>query len=238
MSNLSEITVAILAGGFGTRIQFKVLGKPKVLATINNHTFLEYLFDQLNHANFKKIILCTGYLSDHIEKTFGTRYKNLNLSYSTEQVPLGTAGSLRKAFPLLRSDIVLVMNGDSFCNVDFNKFLQFHIIKKAEVSIVLSKVLDTSLFGEVILGKDENITGFNEKNSIHKIGLVNAGIYLINKSIIKKIPVDKKISLEKDIFPTLIEKRFYGYKVNDNFIDIGTPESYVQAEKFFAKYNL
>lgn len=238
MSNLSEISVAILAGGFGTRLQSKVMGKQKVLAEVRKHPFLEYILRQLDQANFKNIVLCTGYSSDQVEKTFGGRYKNLRLYYSPEQMPLGTAGSLRKAFPLLNSETILVMNGDSFCEVDFKKFWQFHLNKNSNVSLVLSSVPDITRFGTVKLGEDDNIVGFQEKKEVSGPGLVSAGIYLINKTLIAEIPKDQEISLEKEVFPKWIGKGFYGYRNNNSFIDIGTPESYDQAEKFFANYKL
>lgn len=238
MSNLSKISVIILAGGFGTRLQSRIKGIPKVLAEVRKRPFLEYLLCQLDQANFKKIVLCTGHLGDQVEETFGGRYKNLHLSYSPEQMPLGTAGSLRKALPLLHSETVLVMNGDSFCDVNFEKFWQFHVRKKSKASLVLTSVYNTSRYGQVKLRRDDSIIGFQEKKGLSDKGFINAGIYLINKSLIGEIPQGKEISIEKDIFPDWIGKGFYGYKGSNNFIDIGTPESYAQAEQFFAKYQL
>lgn len=237
MSNLSEMNVAILAGGLGNRLQ-TVKGKPKVLAEVRKRPFLQYLLHQLNQAQFKKAVLCTGYLSDQVEKKFGGKYKNLHILYSPEQMSLGTAGSLRKAFPLLNSEIILVMNGDSFCEVDFEKFWQFHLSKNSEASLVLSSVSDTSRFGKVRLGSDDSIIEFQEKREGSGAGFVNAGIYLIKKGLLAEIPEGKKISIEKGIFPSWIGRGFYGYRGNNNFIDIGTPDSYAQAEQFFAHYQL
>ncbi len=236
ISNLSGIDVVILAGGFGTRLQSKTLGKPKALIEIGSRPFLEYILYQLSKANFKNVILCTGYLSDQVEKTFGAKYKDLNLIYSPEQSPLGTGGSLRNALPLLKSEIILVMNGDSFCELDFEKFWQFHLNKESEASLVLSLVPDARRFGTVELGSDESITRFVEKGNEIRAGLVSAGIYFINKDLISKIPEGKQISIEKDIFPTWVGRGFYGYKCENSFIDIGTPESYAQAEQFLSKF--
>lgn len=237
-SDLSHVTVAILAGGLGTRFRSVVKEKPKVLAQVKGHPFLEYILNQLNSAHFKTVILCTGYLSQHIEEKFGHKYKNLRLLYSVEQTPLGTAGSLRKALPLFNSETILAMNGDSFCDVDFEKFWQFHIHKKSTVSLVLSPVLDTSRFGKVILKDDNTVVGFNEKKEENKAGLVSAGIYLMSKSFIEEIQQDTVASLEKDIFPKLVGSEFYGYESNNDFIDIGTPESYAHAQQFFTRYPL
>lgn len=238
ISKPSDISVTILAGGLGTRLQPTVSGIPKVLAEVRGHPFLEYVLNQLNNSHFKKAVLCTGYLSEQIEKTFGNRYKNLHLLYSTERSALGTAGSLRYALPQLSSETILVMNGDSFCEVDFKKFWQFHVDHKSKATIVLSEVSDTSRFGKVKFNIDNSIIGFQEKQAGGGAGFVNAGIYLINKAFIAKIPQGKQISIEKDIFPNWIGKGFYGYMDNHNFIDIGTSEDYTQAEKFFAQYQL
>lgn len=234
---LEDITAAILAGGMGTRLAKVVPGQQKVVAKVRNHPFLEYILNQLNTAGFKNVVICTGYLSHQVEKAFGTQYKNLHLLYSKEFNPLGTAGSLRNALSLL-SSTTLVMNGDTFCKINLKKLLDFHIHKKSNATIVLSKVSDSSRFGTVQLEIDDCIVGFQEKKAGSGAGIVNNGIYLIQKSFIAEILQNKVISLEKDIFPTWIGKSFYGYKTNGSFIDIGTPESYQQAEKFFSQHSL
>lgn len=236
MSNLSNITVAILAGGIGKRLQSVVFDRPKVLAEVNNRPFLEILLNQLDFSGFQNVVICTGYLGDQIKRAFGNKYKKLNLVYSHEFSPLGTAGALRFALPLLQSPIILAMNGDSFCEVDFKKFWQFHLTKAAKASLVLSSVSDTSRFGKVKLGSNDSIIGFQEKKD--GAGFINAGIYLIKKSLIEKIPESKEISIEKDVFPNIIGKGFYGYRSNNNFIDIGTPVDFAQAEEFFAQFKL
>lgn len=237
ISDLSQISVAILAGGPGTRLQPVLKGKPKVLADVRSRPFLEYILHQLNQSDFKKVVLCTGYLSQQVEKILGERYKNLRLIYSPEETPLGTAGCLRLALPLLTSKAVLVMNGDSFCEVDFKKFWRFHLNKNSQASLVLSKVSDADRFGKVKLKDDNSIAAFQEKKPGGGAGLINAGIYLINKAFIAAIPKNKVISIE-NIFPKWIGKGFYGYKSNNNFIDIGIPESYAYAQKFFTRYVL
>ncbi len=236
ISYLAKITVAILVGGLGTRLQSKVKRTPKVLATVAKHPFLEYLLNQLNQAGFKNIVLCTGYLSEQVEKTFGKKYKNLNLIYSVEQIPLGTGGGLRKALLYLNSEDILVMNGDSYCALDFKKFWEFHLQKASQASLALTTVPDSGRYGAVRLSTDGSIVKFEEKNAVAAAGFINAGIYLIHKSLIAEIPENKQISIEQDIFPTWIGRKFYGYKGSNDFIDIGTPESYNQAQEFFAKF--
>lgn len=235
MSRLSSVTVAILAGGLGKRLRSKVFDRPKVLAEVGSTPFLQRLLDQLNLAGFKLVVLCTGYLGSQIKEKFGNSYKNLNLLYSQEKLPLGTGGALRLALPLLKSKTILVMNGDSFYDINFKEFLEFHLNKKAKVSLAVLNVLDTNRFGKVNLVSNDKVVGFEEKKKGSGPGFINGGIYLLERSIISEIPNNTDISLEKEIFPGWVKKRFYGYKSSGDFIDIGTPQSYAKVEQFFAK---
>lgn len=235
-SSFSEISVAILAGGFGKRLQPVVKDKPKVLATIRGHPFLEYILHQLDRSGFKRVVLCTGYLSQAIKKAFGGRYKNLHLVYSQEQSALGTAGSLRNALPLLNSETILVLNGDSFCTINFKNFWEFHVRKKSHASLALVSIFSTNRFGRVKLGVDNSITQFQEKEDRLGTEFINAGVYLIKKNLIEEIPEKKQVSIEKEVFPSWIGRGFYGYKTTMHFIDIGTPETYRFADQFFANY--
>ena len=233
MSNHSDITVAILAGGLGKRLRSKVSGRPKVLAEVTNHPFLEYLLNQINNAGFKKVVICTGYLGHQVQKQFGNRYKNLSLSYSEEELQLGTAGAVRYALPYLKSRYIMVMNGDSYVDADLKKFWQFYKEKRADAVILLTEVLDTSRYGRVEIGKLDEILEFQEKKENTGKGFINAGIYLLKRELIKQIPKGRVVSLEKEIFPYWIRKRFFGFRNKGKFIDIGTPQSYYQAENFF-----
>lgn len=228
-----DITVAILAGGLGKRLQSEVFDRPKVLAEVNKIPFLQKILDQLDLAGFKNVVLCIGYLGNQIEEKFGKSYKNLNLSYSKEEKVLGTGGALKLAFPLLKTEIVLVMNGDSYCEINFKELLEFRSNKKANVSLVTLNTLGSDRFGKIYLGPDDEIINFQEKQEDRE-GWINAGIYLISKSLISEIPDNKEVSLEKEIFPSWIGKGFYGFKSDGNFIDIGTPQSYLQAQEFFS----
>ena len=237
MFDLSQITVAILAGGLGTRLKPIIKDKQKVLAPVNNNYFLKYLLIQLNKAGFKNVVLCTGYLGDQVEEKFGNKNDNIEIVYSKESTQLGTAGALKFALPLLKSEIILVMNGDSYCDFDLKEFVEFHFNKKANASLIVSYVSDTSRYGSVKLDSNDAIIGFDEKKQGSGPGWINGGIYILNRSLLFDIPEDTTVSLEKEVFPNWIKKSFYGYKSDGGFIDIGTPESYKQAEQFFAKNN-
>jgi len=235
MFSPSNTIVVILAGGFGFRLRSINDKKQKVLMDVNGIPFLKYLLEKLNASNFKKAVLCTGYLGNQVKREFGEKYKDLRLLYSMEDSSLGTAGALRYALPYLKSEQILVMNGDSFCEVDLKDFGEFHLEKNANVSLVTKYLSNTDRFGKITLGSGDRILGFEEKKSGENKGWINAGIYLINKSLIYDIPDNKKSSLETEIFPKLIDNKIYGFKTNGRFIDIGIPQSYAKAQDFFEK---
>jgi len=233
-NEMENITALILSGGLGTRLRPVLSDKPKVMASVNDKFFLSYIFQQLINANIHHVVLCVGYLSEQIELIYKNKYKQLKISYSKESHPLGTGGALFNALPLINSKLVLVMNGDSYCNVNIKDYYLWHILKKASASIVLTQLKETRRYGQIVLNQEESIEEFNEKSHLKmRSDFINAGIYLFSLDMIKNISYKLPCSLEYDIFPKLIGNRFYGYQTQDAFIDIGTPESYAQANKFF-----
>ncbi len=232
---LQGTTAAILAGGLGTRLRATVADRPKVLATVGGRPFLAYLLDQFAAAGLRRVVLCTGYLGDRVEEAFGKTYKGLELKYSREDTPLGTAGGLRLAAPLFEGDMVLVANGDSFCQVDLNAFVSWHVARRARGSLVLARVPNTSRFGRVDLGADETVLGFAEKEGSSGPGWINAGLYLLSKPLILQLPKGSVMSLEREVFPRWFGSGFHGYRSGARFIDIGTPDSYRESERFFAE---
>lgn len=233
MDDRSSLTAVILAGGLGTRLRPVVENQPKVLAKIKGHPFLKYLLDQLVDWKIEEVVLCTGYLGDQIESQFGLDYHGIRLIYSREVTPLGTGGALQLASSLIKSDTVLVLNGDSYCAADFDAFWRWHCLQKSEASLLLLHNPDTSRFGRVQVTADGHIERFDEKDkNSPKPGVINAGIYLIRRSLLESIPDIGPISLERDIFPSWIGQNFFGYQTTCPFIDIGTPESYSLAENF------
>jgi len=235
MSGFSNITAVILTGGLGTRIRSLVSDRPKVLAEIVGRPFLTFLLDQLASVGARKAVLCTGYMAEMIQVKLGDGYKSLRLTYSKEQEPLGTGGALRLALPRLQSDPVMVMNGDSYANVDLHAFLEWFLKKDSTVGILLTKVKDTSRYGKVVAAEDGRIESFEEKGGNHEPGWINAGIYLMKKKLVAAIPAEKPYSLEREFFPGLIGKGLYGFRSETEFIDIGTPESFSRAEAFMSR---
>ena len=233
VSILDDVTVIILVGGLGTRLRSVVSDRPKVLAQVRDKPFLAYLLEQIADAGVRYVVLCIGYQGEQVQATFGDAYAGMSLVYSQESTPLGTAGALRSALPLFRSDPVLVMNGDSFCRVDLSSFWTWHRARAANATLLLTQVSDTQRYGRVQVGDDGHVLAFEEKSHQSTPGLINAGIYSLSHRLLKTIPPIKVVSLEREIFPAWIGRGLYGYRSEGSFLDIGTPEGYALAELFF-----
>lgn len=249
MANLEKIDVVILCGGLGTRLRPLILDKPKVLAKIGDRTFIDILINNISFYGLKNIILCVGHLKDNIKTHFDYycgdykqiakidyktdyNYNDYNIKFSDENEPLGTGGALKNAESLIKSDPFIVMNGDSICNVNFRDLLDFHINKKALLSIVLSKStakMTTKDYGNVTLDDSLRIINFDEKPVDNDETLINVGIYIMQKDIFYHMPNRKTFSLEYDLFPKLCNYTCYGFITNSEVIDIGTPERYKRA---------
>lgn len=227
-TDLKDIDVVILCGGFGTRLRPIVSDRPKVLAKIGEKVFLDVLIDDFTKYGFKNIILCVGYLKDRIKNHFSCEL-DYKITFSEEDEPLGTGGALRKAKPLIKSNPFMVMNGDSICNINFKEFFKFHIKKKGILSMVLAKSKIVQDFGSVMLSDSQRIISFKEKVSTRDECLINAGVYLMQKDIFSYMPDESHFSLEHDFFPELIENKCYGFIIESELIDIGTPERYEKA---------
>lgn len=236
MTRLSSATAAILAGGLGTRLRPVVPDKPKVLAEVGERPFLAYVLDQLVTFDIRHVVLCTGYLGEQVRGVFGNAYGPLHLVYSQELSPLGTAGALRLALPLFRTNCVLVMNGDSICQADLRAFWIWHWAQCSEATLLLAKSSETRRYGRVRVNENGLIISFDEKNDHGEPGWINAGVYLLNRRWLIDIPAGRAVSLEEEVFPSWVRRGIYGFQSNGRLIDIGTPESYATAEKFLGEW--
>ncbi|MBK8185459.1 MAG: hypothetical protein IPK63_22170 [Candidatus Competibacteraceae bacterium] len=156
------------------------------------------------------------------------------MSYSRESTPLGTARRCGWRCPSIQSDTALVLNGDSYCGVDFAKFWRRHCSCQAAATMLLVNISDTRRFGSVQVATDGRILRFQEKRETSEPGSINAGVYLLARQLLQSIPTTRPVSLEREIFPTWIGEDFYGHLATGPFLDIGTPESYALADKFLA----
>jgi D-glycero-alpha-D-manno-heptose 1-phosphate guanylyltransferase len=221
----SAIDVVILCGGKGERLKGVVDDRPKPMAEVNGRPFLDMLLDYIAGFGLRRFILCISHKGDFIKKHYQKRVVPFSILFSEEERPLGTAGAIKHAESLIESSPFLVMNGDSFCRLDLNAFIDFHIKKKASFSMALSNVTDADDYGRVVLDKSCKIIGYNEKTgSGSEDNFVNIGMYLFDRSIFSEMPKDKKCSIEYEIFPRIVGERFYGFITQEEFIDIGTPE--------------
>ncbi len=231
---LDGVTVCILAGGRGTRLRSVVSDRPKPLAEVAGRPFVTRLLDQVAEAGFGPVVLCTGYMAPLVEETLGARYRGMDLRYSPEPEALGTAGAIRLALPLIETSRALVLNGDSFCDVDLRAQLAAHERDGAHATLALVEVADAGRYGRVRLGQGTAIERFEEKVEDAGRGLINAGVYLLERGVVEAIPQGRAVSIEREIFPAMLGERLRGFVTDGRFLDIGTPESLAAASDFFS----
>ena len=221
----------ILSGGLGTRLKGVVDDRPKPMAPIAGKPFLEYLVVQLKKQGFRDIVLCIGYRGEQARKYFGDGSKwGVNVLYSHEPEPLGTGGAVKLAEALVRGENFVIMNGDSFLDVDLKELVDYHLKNEALATMALAEVEDSTRYGAVEINEKGEIESFVEKGQSSRSKLVNGGIYVFNREVFSYIP-EGKVSLEKEVFPKLIGKGFYGLLVKGFFIDIGIPEDYKRLQE-------
>jgi len=231
---IESATAVILAGGLGTRLRPVLADRPKILASVGGRPFLACLFDQLAAAGLREVVLCVGYRGQQVEAAFGTSYQPLRLTYSFEDTPLGTGGALRQALHLMKSDPVLVLNGDSFCEADLRSLWDFHAAREAIATLLLTHVPDTRRYGRVHGDDDGQVQAFEEKGDHGGPGCISGGVYVLSRRVIAEIPDQGPVSLEREVFPSWIGRGLYGCLSEGRFLDIGTPASYAAADNFFA----
>jgi NDP-sugar pyrophosphorylase family protein len=235
VKDCGNISAAILAGGLGTRLRSVVPDKPKVLAEVSGRPFIEYLLDQLVRGGVTTAVLCVGYKGEMVKEHLGSSYRGLALHYSAEPSPLGTGGALRLALPLLASDSILVMNGDSYCTARLDAFADWHTAKQSPATILLTESSDTRRYGRVDADEEGRIIRFQEKSATTGRGWINGGIYLVRRESIDTIPADRAISLEREVFPAWIGRGLSGYRSEGRLWDIGVPDAYALANAEFIK---
>lgn len=235
MNDRPELSVAILAGGLGTRLRPAVADRPKVLAPVGGRPYLAHLLHALSQYGIREVVLLVGHRADMVWESLGDCCEGVRLRYSIEASPLGTGGAVRLALPLLHSSDVLLLNGDSFAEVDLPAFQDEHSNRSSDASLVLARVPDAGRFGSVRLDGRGRVVRFAEKTESGE-GWINAGVYLLSRRLIAEIPRERPISLERDLIPEWVRTGIlFGFRTPGRFIDIGTPESYACAEDFFAR---
>lgn len=225
----------ILAGGLGTRLRSVVHDRNKVVAPVAGRPFIAFLIDELTQAGINEIIICSGHKGQDLINRLATNNIKAKLSFSREHRPMGTAGALRHAAHFMTSDTVLVLNGDSHCNLDLRTLIQKHQSTDAVVTLAAVWVPDVLRYGHLEIDVNGKITAFIEKQQKKGGGYINGGIYIIERRLIETIPENQLVSLETDMFPCWIRLGIQTYLSKGPFIDIGTPESYLSAQSYFQK---
>ena len=222
----------ILVGGLGTRLQTLDLNIPKPMIRIGSKPFLEYLIDALKAQNIHEVILCLGYGADSIEEYFEKGRKfGITIFYSRESRALGTGGAIKNAEPFAVEDN-LILNGDSYLELDYHRMLWFHRQKQAQITIACTQLGETKEYGNIIIDSDNRLLSFSEKlPQGHKNSFINGGVYIFDRSAFDFIPPEQIISVEKDTFPKAVKAgRCYSFLTDGYFIDIGTPERLQRAQ--------
>ena len=225
----------LLCGGLGTRLRSVVSDRPKPMADIAGKPFLHYLVKMLSESGLKHLIFALGYMGEQIEAYFqsGEEY-GLSISYSYEDSPLGTGGAIRNALSNVSGENVLVLNADTYFHTDYESLLREQLKNKAAMTIASRKIEDISRYGAILKDESGRILRWNEKMSSDQAeapcpGEINGGIYVMQKSLIEKIPEGKQ-SLENDCIPAWLEDGLYLQAIPSDgyFMDIGIPEDYAQ----------
>lgn len=234
--DITGLDAVILAGGLGTRLRPVINGLPKCLASVADTPFLTYKILQLKAAGVRRVVLCVGYLSEHIQDYFQQHpIPGVELAYAFEEALLGTAGAFKNAEAAIESEHFIALNGDCYLDIDYRAFVNHHFSAGAVASLALVPVADPSRYGLVHFDEKKAIQAFLEKQDASPAQAgphyINAGTYCLHRSVLQRIPPGEACSIERDIFPGLIGQGFQAYPMDGYFIDIGTPESYAQIEQ-------
>jgi D-glycero-alpha-D-manno-heptose 1-phosphate guanylyltransferase len=218
----------VLAGGLGTRISSVLADRPKVMAQVGGRPFVEFLLDRMARQGLTRVIFAAGYLHAFLEAHFGARWDGLEIRYSIEERPLGT-GAVWKALETAVADDVFVLNGDTFFDIDLPALFRCHRTLAADATLALKPMRNFERYGAVDL-KAGRIIGFREKKKTDQ-GLINGGVYLVDRRLPARFPMAGKFSLESDFFePRVGEITLGGFVSDSYFIDVGIPEDYARAQ--------
>jgi D-glycero-alpha-D-manno-heptose 1-phosphate guanylyltransferase len=232
-------TAIILAGGMGTRLREAVPDIPKPMAPVNGKPFIQYQLDYWIKQGITQFVISVGYKKEVIMDYLGKSYRNTPLTYSVEEEPLGTGGGLLLASQQINSETVLVMNGDTFFEVDLKTLQKYHVTKASDWTFSLFRSNENGRYKGLEMNSNGEITLL--KSGTDQIGkLANGGVYLVNPKILEKIPnrIGQKLSLEDELLPSLLATgyKFTGIEFSGAFIDIGIPKDYLRAVNVIPYY--
>jgi mannose-1-phosphate guanylyltransferase len=228
-----SLPAVILVGGLGTRLRPLTDRTRKDMLPLVDRPQLAYTFEHLRRFGVTRAIVSCGYLPTQIEEHFGDRYGELRLEYRIEEEPLGTGGAIRFAAHEL-DEPFFALNGDSLRETDLDALVAFHRTRETRATILLTPVEDPSRYGLVRVHADGRVLSFLEKPRPEEIdtNLINAGLYVLEPDVLDLIPADRPVSIEREIFPQLVEEdAVAGVSLPGYWLDVGTPEAYLQAHR-------
>lgn len=220
----------ILAGGLGTRLSSVVSDVPKCMAPVNGEPFLAYLLEYLENQGCDQVILSLGYKHEIVTDWLYNKAFLFKIKRVIEKEPLGTGGGIRMALNKSSEDQVFILNGDTMFNIPL-KPMQALVSAHVKAVVALKPMQQFERYGAVQLDNQQYITAFEEKQ-FKENGLINGGVYLLNKAAENLQDFPEKFSFEKDFLEKEAGKAsLKGYSCNDYFIDIGIPEDYEKAQR-------
>ena len=221
----------ILAGGQGTRLRPLTLSVAKPVMPLAGRPFMTFMLDWLRGHGVDDVVFCCGFQAAGVRASLGDRYKDVRLRYVLEDRPLGTAGPIRLAADEgMLSERFFVLNGDVLTDLDLTAELRQHRATRALATLALIAVDDTASYGVVPTRADGRVEAFLEKSSSPApTNRINAGAYVLDREAVGQIPAGRPVSIEREVFPQLVGRGLYGYHADAYWIDIGTPDRYLEA---------
>jgi mannose-1-phosphate guanylyltransferase len=226
------VQALLLAGGEGTRLRPLTYTTPKPVMPLAGRPFLTFMLDWAHSHGVDEAILSCGFMSDAVKLVLGDIYDGMRLRYVVEEEPLGTAGPVRLAYDDgVLEERLLVLNGDVLTDIDLTAELHEHARTGARATLALFAVEDTSSYGVVPTTEDGAVEAFIEKGGGEApTNRINAGAYVIEREVVESsIPAGRPVSFEREVFPSLVGDGLYGFDAAGYWIDIGTPERYLEA---------
>jgi mannose-1-phosphate guanylyltransferase len=223
----------VLVGGEGTRLRPLTETIPKPALKLVDRPFLAYMVEWLAAHGVSEAVLACGFLPDVLREALGEEeHAGVRLSYVTEPERRGTAGAIRFAADALGDaldDRFLALNGDVLTDLDLSALLRAHADRGARATLALHPVEDSAAYGLVRCSGDGEVEAFLEKTGEHAPGEINAGAYVLERSVLELIPPEREVSIEREVFPRLVGDGLHGLRLDGYWMDIGTPQRYLQA---------
>jgi mannose-1-phosphate guanylyltransferase len=230
----ARLQALILAGGEGTRLRPLTTTIPKPVLPLANRPFISYMLDWLAAHGFREVVMSCGFLADGVRAVLGDGAGHgLKIRYVEEPEPLGTAGAVKFAEDLLEERFA-VLNGDILTDFDLSALHALHGRRGARATIALIEVEDPSAYGLVLRDSEDRVTEFLEKPEAplpDVPSLINAGAYVLEHEVLASVPEGRPVSFEREVFPALVGDGLFGCAVSGYWIDIGTPERYLQSTR-------